>query len=457
MPSISSLNTGVTGLNAQRRVLDVVSHNIANIGTEGYHRQRVELRAIGTQGGSALFSGGSRSYGVDASRSTRLYDELIAQRAMREDASRSMMNLASSTMSTIEKIFPEPGDQGIASQLDAFWGAWSAVATSPGQTAPRQELLAQAQQLSASLNRAAADLQAVADTAMIRMGDLAVDVNGLAQQVADMNQAISSSPVPLYDLMDRRDVVIQQIARLTGATTKPNPNGGTDVYIGNRALVVGDMVEKIDGASGTLRWVSDSQPVTATSGEAVALAATMTDIVPRYRTALDNIASTLVTGVNALHVVGYDQTSTTGRNFFDPANTTAATISLSADVAGQPGNIAAGAPVMPGPTAPGVNDGGQAREIARLADAAAGANAQYRSMITGLATETRLATTRAATQEQMAENAILEAQSIGSVNIDEEMANMVAAQRAYEANARVITVVDEMLAFLIERTGVVGR
>jgi flagellar hook-associated protein 1 FlgK len=172
---------------------------------------------------------------------------------------------------------------------------------------------------------------------------------------------------------------------------------------------------------------------------------------------LDDVASTLVTTVNAVHSVGYDQSSTTGRNFFDPANLTAATISLSADVLGQPANIAAGAPVLPGPTAPGVLDGEQARRIAALADQATGADTKYQSLITSLAVETRAASSRADIQDRVADTAIRDRDSVGAVSVDEEMTSLVMAQRAFEANARVITAVDEMLGFLIERTGTVGR
>jgi flagellar hook-associated protein 1 FlgK len=172
---------------------------------------------------------------------------------------------------------------------------------------------------------------------------------------------------------------------------------------------------------------------------------------------LDGVASQLVTSVNALHTAGYDQAGTTGRNFFDPANLTAGTIRLSADVLGQPANVAAGAPVLPGPVAPGPLDGEQARQIAALAESASGADAQYQSLVTTLSLETRAARSRFDIQEQVADTAMRDAASVGSVSIDEEMVALTTAQRAYEANARVMTAIDEMLGFLIERTGVVGR
>ena len=93
----------------------------------------------------------------------------------------------------------------------------------------------------------------------------------------------------------------------------------------------------------------------------------------------------------------------------------------------------------------------------KLADSATGPDRTYQSMVTTLAVETRAANNRATIQEQIADTAVRDADSVGAVSIDEEMAMMISAQRAFEANARVMTVVDEMLGFLIERTGTVGR
>lgn len=453
MPNISSLNTAYSGLAAQRRVLDVTAHNIANANTKGYHVQRVDLVSAGSSATSGLFSGSSKTNGVNSDALSRSYDELLAARASREDASLSSATTSSSTMAAIEQIFPEPSDTGIAHQLDQFWSSWSGVATSPGSSAARTDLLAKADTLTSSLNRAAADLQGVYDVAAARTSALAIDVNTMAKQLADVNKAITTSLESNPDLLDHRDVLLNSLAKLTGATTRPAANGLVDVYVGNRALVVGEYTEQMDGSSGTLTWTNGNQPVNAPSGEAAALAATTTDVVPRYRAALDTVAAALVSGVNALHTVGYDKTSTTGRTFFDPTKTTAATIALSVDVAGTPNNIAAGAPVLPGPTAPGVLDGGQARAIARLADSVTGPNTAYRTLISGLATETNAATSRAALQEQVAAGATRDAASVGSVNLDEEMANLVSAQRAYEANARVIKAVDEMLSFLMQSFG----
>jgi flagellar hook-associated protein 1 FlgK len=457
MPSFGSLNTAFSGMNSQRRVLDITAHNIANARTEGYHRQRAELVPLGRSATTDVFSGRTQSFGVDVAGVTRAYDELLAARAMREESARSAADLLSTSMNTVEGVFPEPTDQGLANDLDEFWSSFTDLANEPGSPSARTQLLENAQTLTTSLNRTAGQLQEIADSSRSRMGTLANEVNDLADQISDLNRQISASVDGNLDLLDQRGVLVGRMANLTGAVARPNDSGTIDIYLNGRAIVSNTIVQGVDGTTGVLTWRSDGAAVNPSSGEAQALTAVITDVVPRYRTMLDGVAASLVTGVNALHSVGYDQGGTTGRNFFDPAGTTAATIALSVDVNGLPANIAAGAPVLPGPTAPGPLDGEQARRMAALADSPTGADTAYQSLITTLALETRAAATRATIQERVADSAVRDAGSVGSVSIDEEMANLTAAQRAFEANARVITAIDDMLGFLIERTGVVGR
>lgn len=457
MPSFSSLNTAFSGLNAQRRVLDITAHNVANAATPGYHRQRADLVSLGRKPVSGVFSGTSVTYGVDVQGVSRSYDVMLASRAMRETAGSTQADLTKTTMQTVEGIFPEPTDLGLAHQLDVYWASWTDVANDPGSAAARTQLLENAQTLTTNLHRSSADLQSVADASVVRMGVLATEVNDIASQIANLNKSINATPEGNLDMLDQRDQLMGKMAQLTGATFRQTDNGEIDVYIGGRNIVAGTVTQQVDGTTGTLTWVNGGNPVNPPSGEAASITATITDVIPRYKALLDGVASTLVTTVNAVHSVGYDQTGTTGRNFFDPANLTANSISLSTDVAGQPANIAAGAPVLPGPTAPGVLDGEQARIIAQLADSATGADTKYQQMITGLAVETRSASNRSEIQSQVADNANRDADSVGAVSIDEEMTNLIAAQRGFEANARVLTAVDEMIGYLIERTGLAGR
>jgi flagellar hook-associated protein 1 FlgK len=303
-----------------------------------------------------------------------------------------------------------------------------------------------------SLRRGVEDLTAVSDAAKTRMTGIANEVNDLTARIVTFNQTIAGLTDPSADLLDQRDQLVAKLTNLSGALTQVTGTGEVNVFIGGRQVVAGTFAAQLQAPSGTLQF-DDGQAVLMTSGEGASVAATINDVVPRYLSALDDIANTLVTSVNTMHAAGYGQDGVTGRNFFDPAGTTAATIAISSDVAGQPSLLAAGAPKLPGPTAPGALDGNQARLIAALASSATGASTRYQTMISGMAIESRSAQQRAEVQGTIADNAVKEADSVGSVSIDEEMTQMMEAQRAFQAASRVLSTVDEMLSFLIERTG----
>jgi flagellar hook-associated protein 1 FlgK len=452
---ISSLYTALSGLKAQQRVLDVTAHNVANQTTAGYHRQRVELSAVALATGFNQTSEFSmRTAGVDAVTTSRAVNDVVALRAVREDSLRVSADTSAAALSDIEQMFGEPSDTGLSSQLGALWGAFGDLAQSPGDTSARTALLEQAGSVVNSLRSAASNLQATTDSATARLSAVTTEVNDLAARVATLNGSIAASPEAANDLLDQRDQLVAKLGQLVGATPFTNASGEPQVQVGGRTLVAGSQHYDIAAVGGSLQWASDARPLAVTSGEAASLTATINDVVPRYTAALNGVTSTLVQTVNSLHSTGYDQTGTAGRNFFDPAGVTAATISLSADVAGQPSHIAAGGA---GATAPGALDAEMARQLAKLGDSTSGADAKFSSLVSSLAVETKSAKQTATIQGRVADSVAAEDAAQSSVSIDEEMTNLVAAQRAYEASARVLTAVDEMLGVLIERTGQVGR
>lgn len=453
---IQGLYTALSGMNAHRQLIDVTSHNVANQATPGYHRQIADVQAASSTVGGVFSGSRYVAGGVDVTGVRRAIDTLAENRLVRETAVHGGTSTMITNLDRLESAFTEPAEDGIAAQLDDFWGGWSDLSTMPGDMAIRSQLLERAQSVISSLHRGASDLDAVQAGAELEIYSLAEDVNEIAARLAEINRSVAASPITPNDLLDQRDALVRQLSELTGAIARPGMGDQIEVSIGGRSIVSGSFAQRVEGIGGTLTWQSDGSTVNAPEGRAASLRSIITDVVPRYRASLDAVANALVTGVNALHTAGYDSAGATGRNFFDPAGVTAANIALSADVDGLPANIAAGAPVFPGPVAPGALDGDQARAIGLLANSATGPDARYKSMISDLGVEVRAAYQRNSVQEQVTAAAQTAADSVGSVSIDEEMVQMVAAQRGYEASARVLTAVDAMLETLM-RTGVVGR
>src|SRR5688572_23534083 len=198
---ISSLNTGLSGLQAQRRALDLIGHNVANAATPGYHRQRAELQAVGAPS-NGMFSGPGHPYGVDVIGVSRGYDALLAARAVREQGSSAFADLSSQTLSRLEGLFPEPTDVGLANQMQEFWGGWTDVANDAGSAASRTALLERASSLISTLQTTAADISGVRASAVDRLSTLASEANGLATEIATLNAQIAATPSAAHDLLD---------------------------------------------------------------------------------------------------------------------------------------------------------------------------------------------------------------------------------------------------------------
>lgn len=438
-------------MRAQRQILDTTAENIANASTPGYRRQRVELASTGpvipfsTQPASA---GGVEVVGI-----TRVADSLLIDRAAREEGALRSATTTASTLGDMEAVFGEPSDTGIAAQLDEYWAAWGALATGPADNGARTQVLTAGATIVSSLRRAAADIVTIGTNATARMSAIATEVNNLTSQVASFNANVASmTPVPPA-LLDQRDMLAANITRLTGAVTSAGSNGQLNVFIAGTQVVSGIYADTLTASGGTLTSTTTGQVIVMSSGEGAAVAATVSTLVPRYTAALDAVAATLVANVNALHTAGYGADGVSGRTFFEPTGTTAATIALSADVAGQPTRLAAGAPVLPGPTAPGPLDGNQALALSKLTTSTTGADSRYQLMISQLAVEANAATKAETLQTVIAENAQAASDAVSGVSIDEEMVTLIAAQRAFQASSKVISAIDDMLGYLINSVG----
>ncbi|MEZ5245760.1 MAG: flagellar hook-associated protein FlgK [Acidimicrobiales bacterium] len=295
---------------------------------------------------------------------------------------------------------------------------------------------------------------------------LVTEANDLATEVAALNNSLRPlllSGASPNDLLDQRDIAVGRLTDLVGGRVQSRDDGTIDVYVGGSTIVAGGR---------TLELVAETVPdaafadvnmqrlefrftgggaVVPTGGDAAGLLEMANNAIPDSIRNLDQVVNTLVTSVNALHSTGQDLDGATGWNFFDPAGTTASTLAMSADVIDQPRRVAIAT------VGAGQLDVGIGQQLAALRDAAGGPDDQYVELVGGLGVQVGSARARAAAQESVLRRVDEARLSVRAVNIDEEMIDLVSAQRAYEASARMINAVDEMLDVLVNRLGLVGR
>ena len=460
---VEALSSAVSGLFAHRRRLDVISHNVANSNTIGYSRQRVDLVSA-SGAGVGIHSGSSRSLGgVEVAGITRSRDSFLESRSLEASGSSAKLVASHDVLMSVEALIGEPSDHGIIAGLDAMWGAFDDLANFPDALPQREAAIQSAVTVAGRLNEIDRQLRQLHETTKESLQSDVARVNALTSEIATLNEAISAVATDLSpnDLLDQRDLAASSLAQLVGARTRTRADGSMDVYLGNTTLVQGSRTFAVEVAETTDATLSPLgfQRV----GLEVAGLVTVTDIagslggkldglngtVPDSINSLNEVAQQLITDVNTLHQAGEDLNGATGGPFFDGSD--AGTISVSTGIQSDARLVAAAGP------SGGTRDGSNAADIANLRSSTTGADATAVSFVATLGLTTQAVGQRASAESdafQRVEEARLTARS---VNVEEEMVDLIEAQRSYEAAARVVSTIDQMLDTLVNRLGVVGR
>ncbi|MGE5596182.1 MAG: flagellar hook-associated protein FlgK [Hyphomicrobiales bacterium] len=462
------LDTAVKALRAHQLAVDVASHNIANANSPGFSRQRVNLRPLGIDGSDhftrdALL--GRTGFGVDASDVNRVRDLFLDFQQRQALGSQSQYEAQADALSKAEIVFNDPSDEGLSGVMSAFWNAWHDVVNDPESSAARTTLVNTTTTLTARLQRAYNDLETQRKDLNFQVDNIAGEINAKATEIAQLNfqiKQVELSGDQANDLRDRRDLLVDQLAELGQVTYTEQPDKSLTVYFGSHELVTGNTAREVqsvpDAANPGMRklqFVMDGEDVTTTTGKLRGVLDARDADLPALISKLDTLAQQLITSVNADHATGYGLDNSTGLGFF--TGTGAADISINATLASDPSKIAAAS----GPDKPG--DGSVALQIADLQKATPmGGGTQsfdeyYGNLVTVLGADVNRVKGLAKSGEMLTSHLESLRQSVQGVNIDEEVTNLNAAQHAYEAAARVITTIDEMLDTLINRTGLAGR
>ncbi|MBN1094818.1 flagellar hook-associated protein FlgK [Blastococcus sp. TML/C7B] len=464
--SFAALNSATTALWAQRRALDVVGQNIANVNTDGYSRQRAEMQAIGGSAVPAFYSvGDGIGGGVSVDQVTRIRDVFLEGRGHTEHANFARLSAEAASLEQVETAFREPGSNGIQALLADVWDGWEAVANSPETDAARVQVIQQMTALVGGLHFASASLDAQWTQTRGNLTVLVDDVNAAAASIADLNQAIqrgNQTGLPVNALVDQRDVLVMKLADQAGATVRQAKDGMLDVIVGGVTLVGGPSASKL-AVAGSLDMAGTAtdkvRVVTAVGGHTVNPDGTaggqltaLNGVFPNYQTDLDQLAGAIAAAVNGVHTDNaYDKLGNPGGDVFrssDGGPITAATIELAFT---DPALIAASG-LAGGPN----TDSSKADEIAQLRNKAGGPDATYRKLVVQLGVEAAVANRGLEIQRVITTQVDASRDSVAGVNLDEEMTNMLSYQHAYSAAGRLVSTIDEMLDVLINRTGRVG-
>ena len=474
MSTFGGLNTAYTGLSAANTGLNVTGQNIANVGTDGYTRQRVATSPAGAPGPTGLFTSPPKpGSGVVVDSIARLGDVFAENRVRDTASSAGYTYVRAEAMTDIEVNLGEPGAKGISARLQAFWSSWQDLSNSLDQSAPASVLLAEANSLTTQISLGYAGLESQWAGHRSRLDSMAVDLNAAAAQLGELNGQIRqtlNSGGSANELIDQRNLLAAHIADLAGGTATPGAGGMLDVFIGGNALVQGEQVytvaavgaRSLEGADADpprLEWVG--RAVTAVNATGGQMAGTVSVLAPadaggtggpiaEAAASYNTFALKLGTMVNDLHRAGATPDGRTGLDFFSFA----AGIPAAKGIGVIPADASGIAAALPG--ADGY-DGTHAGNISLIGTGNDSPDMFWNDFVTRTGVAARAAVQSGTLAENFHFGAVSELASRTEVSLDEETVNLVQYQQAYQANARVISAIDEMLDTLINRTGIVGR
>ena len=339
------LSTGLSALRATQRALDTTSHNIANVSTEGYARQRVEFQTRSPE----FSAGGWIGTGVQVSTVRRVYDQFLAQQTRGSGTNLARLDAYATQAARIDNLLGD-SENGLSASLQGFTDAINEVSATPSSIPARQALIAEGQALSERLRSYDTRLRNMSSELNGRLGAEAQEISTLAQGIAKLNDdisvAVQRGGQPPNDLLDKRDLLINQLSEKVGITTLAADDSTINVFIGNgQPLVLGNeasqviaTVDPLDAERTVLSMRSGAGTVdlsrVISGGTVGGLLDWRSQMLDPARNELGRIGIAIAGQVNAQHREGMDLTGAMGGDFFNIGAATATPATANTGTAG---------------------------------------------------------------------------------------------------------------------------
>jgi flagellar hook-associated protein 1 FlgK len=447
-------------LMTQQQAISVTSHNIANVNTPGYSRQRLKM-TTNTPSDSAV---GMMGNGVSGETIERIYDRFLSAQVTEENQALGRWDAQKDAVELLEIIFNETNGSGLSQAMSKFWNAWQSLTNNPSGTTERTVLVTTSEVLANTFNKLNSDLAQAQQNLDITIQETVTDINLLAKQLADLNQKIISSESGTHsanDYRDRRDQVLKELSEFIDFNSFEDANGAVSVLVaGGHPLVSSGQFWQLStetNASGLedVVWVDDAgnkTNITAdiSGGKLKGWLEVRDGVIVDYLNRLDALAQTLMLNVNASHQSGFALDGSAGQEFF--IGTAAGDMEVNPNIVGDSDLVAAASEpltVVPG-------DNRKAIEIANLQNQLLMSGNTvtfgdyYSSLVSDVGHEVLKSDAYYTHQSDMVLQLDNYRESISGVSLDEEMINLIKFQNAYTAAAKMITAADEMIQTVLQ-------
>jgi flagellar hook-associated protein 1 FlgK len=455
------MDVAKTALLTQQKALDVTANNIANVNTEGYSRQRLNME----QNEPVHYEGGTLGTGVRANRTIqRIYDRFLADQIAGAASQQGRWDAQLETLEKAELMFDDASGYGLNGAMAEFWNAWQDVANNPSGYTERAALLANTENLTLVFNKLSRDLSQIQGDSDVSIEGAVVSINSLTGEIADLNLKIAEVEAgnqhSANEFRDQRDLKLKALSSLVDVNSFEDADGYLTLLTANGHTLV-DRTRSWDLTTQTnangfqdILWESSSgaqQNITSdiSTGKLKGWIEARDVTIPGYLTRLDDMAVTMASAVNTQHNGGLDLNGNPGLDYFSPFSG-ASDITVNGLIVNDSNFIAAAGNTEGVP-------GGNSNAIAvaetqnrlLMSGGSATIDEFYNSLVSDVGRFVSQARVNMDHQSTVSLQLATYREEVSGVSMDEEMVNMVQFQSAYNAAAKIVSTVDEMLDALI--------
>lgn len=250
--SFAGIEIGKRSLMAHSTQIQTAGHNISNADTEGYSRQRVNVKSFDPLYRPDLERAmvpGQIGQGTDVSSITRLKDDLLESRIVAQGNEESYWETRNKYYEMIESVYNEPNDISVRSNMDKFWQAWQELSMYPESDAARQVVVSRSESLTNSIQQQFKSLDAIGQQINGDIEATVKQINDFSRQIAALNHEIvrakgmGDNP---NDLMDRRDNLVEKLSHLINVTVVSKDPDEFMIHTDGQVIVQGSLARQIE-------------------------------------------------------------------------------------------------------------------------------------------------------------------------------------------------------------------
>ena len=416
---LSTLNTAKSGMNVSQVAIQTTSHNISNINTPGYSRQRVNQSAsspYSMPGKNSNFGAGQIGTGAQIDDVTRIRNSFYDYQYRSESHQYGNTSVKYEYFKNIECIFNEPSDTAISSSLNSFFNSWSELSKDPQSSGVKSVVIENGKYLSNSINSAFKRLESLEEGLDKQSEYIMDEVNSMLSQLDKLEKnikIIQGSGKSPNDFLDQRDQLLDNLSFKLNINDKDVKATLKKAYDANGKVTLDDLTKSGVKISGELEGTLS-----------------MKQEINKYKDGLKQLSNTITSNVN----------KAAGQEIFKAKD--GELISINPEMLQEPEKINVTADIalkVYELKSEKVNINGKDMTI----------NTFYNSMIQNLGQSSAAVIRDESNQSKLLENIDSSRSSVSGVSLDEEMISLVQLQHTYSANAKVMSTIDSLLDVVV--------